>query len=76
MSINFPIPTIDRVLKVLYLRGGVTTQSNFARENAVEVAALASLGRITTRKGDTEVFGNVWRITSDGLLRLTEKGLL
>ena len=76
MSENFTIPTIDRALKVLYLRGGVTTQSNFARENAVEVAALASLGRITTRKDTTEVFGNVWRITSEGLLKLTEKGLL
>ena len=76
MSLNFPIPTIDRALKDIYLRGGVTTQSNFARENAVEVAALASLGRITTRKEAPEIFGNVWRITFEGLLKLTEKGLL
>lgn len=76
MSLNFSIPTIARALKVIYLRGGVTTQSNFARENAVEVAALASLGRITTMKDATEVFRNVWRITLEGLLKLTKKGLL
>lgn len=76
MSLNFSIPTIDRALKVIYLRGGVTTQSNFARENAVEVAALASLGRITTMKDATEVFRNVWRVTLEGLLKLTKKGLL
>ena len=58
------------------MRGSVTTQANFARENAVEVAALASLGRITTREDATEIFGNVWRITFDGLLKLTEKRLI
>lgn len=67
------MPTIDRVLKDIYLRGGVTTQSNFARENAVEVAALASLGWITTSEDGNGIFGNVWRITLAGLLKLTEK---
>ena len=76
MSENPIIPTIDRVLKDIYLRGGVTSQSNFARENAVEVAALASLGRITTMEDGTGIFGNVWRITFDGLLKLTEKRLI
>lgn len=69
-------PPIDRVLKDIYLRGGVSLQSNFARENALEVAALASLGRISTRESGTGIFGNIWRVTFDGLLKLTEKGLV
>lgn len=69
-------PPFDRVLKEIYLRGGVTIQSNFARDNAPVVAALASLGRISTRDSGAGTFGNVWRVTFDGLLKLTEKGLV
>ena len=65
--------TIYRVLKDIYLRGGVTIQSNFARENAVVVAALASLGWITTSEEGNVSFGNVWRVSLVGLLKLTEK---
>lgn len=40
--------------------------SNFVRENGPEVAALASLGLITT-KITTGAFGRIWRITPQGM---------
>lgn len=66
---------IDRVLKEIYLRGGVTIQSNFARDHAQIVGALASMGLISTKEGDS-TFGKTWRPTFSGLLKLTEKGLV
>jgi hypothetical protein len=63
------------VLKAVYLRGGVTLQSNFARENAKVVGALASLGYLSTKE-EADTFSNTWRPTFAGLLKLTEKGLV
>lgn len=63
------------VLKAVYLRGGVTIQSNFARENAKVVAALASLGYLSTKE-EADTFSNTWRPTFAGLLKLTEKGIV
>ena len=63
------------VLKAVYLRGGISLQSNFARENARVVGTLASLGYISTSEGDG-TFGNTWRVTFVGLLKLTEKGIV
>jgi hypothetical protein len=63
------------VLKAVYLRGGVTIQSNFARENAKVVGALASLGYLSTKE-EADTFSNTWRPTFAGLLKLTEKGLV
>ena len=69
------IDNLLSVLKAVYLRGGTALQSNFARENAKSVGALASLGYISTGEGDG-TFGNTWRPTFAGLLKLTEKGIV
>lgn len=63
------------VMKDIYLRGGISLQSNFARENARVVGALASLGYISTKE-EAGTFGNTWRPTFAGLLKLTEKGIV
>ena len=63
------------VLKTVYLRGGISLQSNFARENAQIVGALASMGYLSTKEGDS-TFSNTWRPTFAGLLKLTEKGIV
>ena len=63
------------VMKDIYLRGGISLQSNFARENARVVGALASLGYISTKE-EAGTFGNTWRTTFAGLLKLTEKGIV
>ena len=62
------------VLKAIYLKGGVTLQSNFARDHSMYIAMLASQGLLTTFDG--ELYGNKWRVTFEGLLKLTEKGLV
>ena len=61
------------VLKAVYLRGGISLQSNFAREHAKSVGALTSIGYLSTKEGDS-IFSNTWRPTFAGLLKLTEKG--
>lgn len=50
-------------------------QSNFARENAQTVAALASMGLISTKISENS-FGTLWRCTFEGVLKLTAKGLI
>ena len=62
------------VLHKAYLTG-FTLQSNFAREHAQIVGALASMSLISTKEGGS-TFGNIWRTTFAGLLKLTEKGLV
>lgn len=62
--------TIDNLLHFLYLTGGFSTRSNFARENAELVAEAASCGLITVAvpvEGTPVVsFQNVWRLTHEG----------
>jgi hypothetical protein len=41
-------------------------KGNLARQNAPEIAAMASLGLITTQR-DRETFGGQWLITQKGL---------
>jgi hypothetical protein len=52
----------------VFLRGGVMVQSNYAREHAHTIAALASAGLLST---ETHVFedpyGRVWHLTADGV---------
>ena len=62
------------VLHKAYLTG-FTLQSNFALENAQIVGALASMGLISTKEGGA-IFGNTWRATFAGLLKLTAKGIV
>lgn len=66
--------TLTNVLLELYLHPS-TVQSNFARENAQEVAALASLGMISTSEG-RRAFGRTWRVTADGYELLKEECLI
>jgi hypothetical protein len=57
------IPVLDRA----YTKG-FSVQSDFYRDNAVEVALCASLGFITTLVPGG--YGSVWRITPKGMKEL------
>lgn len=50
-------------------------QSDYARDNAVEVAALASMGYITTYELPQQ-FGNKWRISGLGIEKLRKLGVM
>ncbi|QDB71008.1 hypothetical protein bb8_p33 [Bordetella phage vB_BbrP_BB8] len=50
-------------------------QSDFAREYAQEVAALACMGFISTQEGPQE-YGRKWRITGLGIDKLRDLGVL
>lgn len=50
----------------IYLAGGTTTKSDFAREYATTLGEAASIGLITTET-PLDGFGNVWRVTPFGL---------
>lgn len=50
-------------------------QSDYARDNAQEVAALASTGFISTATAPSQ-FGNKWRITGIGIEKLRQLGML
>ena len=53
----------------IYLAGGTTTKSDFSRENATRIAEASSRGLITTET-PLDGFGNVWRVSPDGLVAL------
>jgi hypothetical protein len=57
---------------------GFAVQSNYARKHAQEVAALASLGMITTKvvRGNSPIFGRMWRVTLSGMKLLSEEGIV
>lgn len=65
--------TLD-TLHTLYLAPR-TVQSDFARERAQEVGALASQGLITTKEGK-DTYGRLWRITPPGQNQLIAHGYL
>jgi hypothetical protein len=56
-------------------RSGISLQSDYTRSFDQEVAAMASLGLITTKEAP-HVFGRTWRITEEGLRLLREEGFL
>lgn len=68
---------LNEVLHKAYL-DGFELQSNYARSHPQEVAALASMGMISTKlvRGVTPVFGRRWRITLDGIDFLAEEGIV
>lgn len=66
--------TIGKVLHKVFT-SGVSLQSDYAREFDQEIAALASLGMITTKLAP-HTYGRVWRITEEGLGLLREEGYL
>lgn len=57
--------TLEAILEKAW-KGGFTVQSNYARAHCQTVAALASMGYITTQEGPGE-WGRTWRITKSGL---------
>lgn len=72
--------TRNKINEVLFkcYTSGFAVQSNYARAHAQEVAALASLGMITTKvvRGNSPVFGRMWRITLSGMKLLSEEGIV
>lgn len=66
--------TLTKVLLEIYLKP-TAVQSNFSRTYAQQIAALASLGLVSTRTSRQE-FGRQWRVTSDGYDLLKEDCLL
>jgi len=66
--------SFNDILFRVYLQG-VLLQSNLAREFDQEIAALASLGMITTKEAP-HLYGRIWRITEEGLGLLREEGYL
>jgi hypothetical protein len=66
--------SFNTILLTVY-RQGISLQSNLAREFDQEIAALASLGMITTKEAP-HTFGRIWRITEEGLGLLREEGYL
>lgn len=50
-------------------------QSDFAREHAQEVGALACMGLISTQEGPQQ-YGRKWRITGTGLDKLRSLSVL
>lgn len=66
--------SFNQILFKAYLQG-ISLQSNTAREFDQEIAALASLGLITTKEAPHQ-YGRIWRITEEGLGLLREEGLL
>lgn len=65
---------LKEVLKRTYLFP-YKLQSDFARDHAQEVAALACTGYISTTSGPGQ-FGNKWRITGIGIEKLRQLGAL
>jgi hypothetical protein len=65
--------TLD-TLYALYLAPR-TVQSDFARQWAEQLGALASQGLITTKEAK-DTFGRLWRITPPGQNQLIAHGLL
>jgi hypothetical protein len=66
--------TTSEILHRIYAQA-ILLQSDFARRYDWEIAALASLGLITTKIGPFK-FGRTWRVTAEGLIHLKEEGYL
>ena len=61
-------------LQTIYLAPR-TVQSDFAREHAQSIAALASQGFVSTKEA-RNAYGRLWRITPPGQQQLIAHGLL
>ena len=58
------------VLAELYLRGGTLLRSCFSRTHQTSIAALASMGFISSYLPSTSTFTREWRVTSTGAVAL------
>lgn len=66
--------SLYQTLRHVYLHP-VSVSSDFSRYHAQQIAALASLGLVSSRVGRRE-FGKVWRITEEGMETLQIEGFL
>lgn len=66
--------TLYQVLHRAYL-SPFSVASNYCRKHIQEVAALASMGLLTTQVAP-KTFGREWRITPDGIETLHIEGYL
>lgn len=66
--------SLYEVLRYAYLNS-FSVSSDFARYRAQQIAALASMGLISTRCGPRE-YGRIWRITEEGIETLRIEGYL
>lgn len=66
--------TLYQVLHRAYLQP-FAVASNYCRRHIQEVAALASMGLLTTKVGN-RIYGRQWRITPDGIETLHIEGYL
>ncbi len=60
------------VLKTAW-KSGISLQSDFARQNAMEVALAASCGWLSTVDPDGKAYRRQWRITASGITALQNK---
>jgi hypothetical protein len=71
LVLDVPGQKLIEVLRKNYLEGYYTVSSDYARANAIYVAAAASLGYLTSVITDhdlvEEEFTSMWRLTSLGL---------
>lgn len=58
---------------MVYADGAFSVSSNFAREYALEVALLASIGWISVVSPDGRAFDRCWRVTARGYMALKGK---
>lgn len=58
--------TLDELIQRAWMYGGISLQSNFARENAALIGEAASAGYISTEFAPYE-YGTKWLVTKDGL---------
>jgi len=66
--------TTNEILHRVYTQG-LSLQSDYVRKFDQQVAALASLGLITTKVAPHS-YGRIWRITEEGLGLLRDEGHL
>jgi hypothetical protein len=64
----------NEILHRVY-KDGLSLQSDYSRRYDQEIAAMASLGLITTKIAPHQ-YGRIWRITEEGLGLLREEGYL
>jgi hypothetical protein len=71
-----PIP--DTLWAVLHRawKAGISLQSDFAREHAIELALAASCGFISTIDPNGQNYRGMWRITASGLTAYEHKELI
>lgn len=66
-------PSLWAILALVWERGGLACQSDWARSSATEISLAASLGWLSTIAPGGETYSNRWRLTPAGLQALDHK---